>query len=67
MAGNNTGASRLKTAGLDKKLAYGEHNVPEQRNPPTAGNNTGVSRTDRELAYGEKNIRPSAITQALRA
>merc|ERR1712154_442642 len=47
--------------------------------PPTAGNNTGASRPNKELAYGEQNIQPSAewnpafggprraITQALRA
>merc|ERR1712154_639698 len=53
-------------------------------NPPSAGNNTGASRLttgasrpNKELAYGEQNLRPSAgrmetrlqraITQALRA
>merc|ERR1739840_17937 len=29
-------------------------------NPPTAGNNTGASHPDKELAYGEQNVRPSA-------
>ena len=29
-------------------------------NPPTAGNNTGASRPDKKLAYGEQNVRPSA-------
>ena len=42
------------------ELSYGEQNFRPNWNPPTAGNNTGASRPNIELAYGEQNVRLSA-------
>merc|ERR1712020_357359 len=71
LAGNNTDASRLLRAlrarTKSSPTASKTFGRRPNGNPPSAGNNTGASRLttgalrpNKELAYGEQNLRPSA-------